>query len=300
VGLLVVEVKALRVPEPGVPWMQEMARIAEEGPFREIKERFGMDAFKDLDRIGLAIVPQADNKVAYGIVAEGAFDGEKMRQALGGQEIVTMIEVEGRPDFSVTVLQGGGIAVGPRSVLEVIRANAARRGSGLDDNRALLALLAKVQPTSQVWGAVDFRTLASLTQEFARTQGKGESNLTPPQIRSLKALAFEGRIGKTVEYRLLGLADAEDHAKTLAEAARGLIALGRMGASREGGAMWLELLEGISIDQSGTTVNLRGSIAEKTLAALAEKAGAAVAQEDAAPSPEAPGRSAHPEDTGAE
>ncbi|MBI4241859.1 MAG: hypothetical protein HY613_09090, partial [Candidatus Rokubacteria bacterium] len=65
--------------------------------------------------------------------------------------------------------------------------------------------------------------------------------------------------------------------------ARGLIALGRMGASREGGAMWLELLDGISIEQSGTTVNLRGSIAEKTLAALAQKAEAAVGQEEPAP-----------------
>jgi hypothetical protein len=300
VGLLVVEVKTLRGLGAGAPWMQEMARIAERGPFREIEERFGRETLNGLDRVGLAIVPQAGSKVAYGIVGEGSFDQEKMREALGGQEILTMIEVEGRPDLSVTILEGGHLGVGPRSVLEVIRTNAARRGSGLDDNGALLGLLDRVRPTSQVWGAVDFKTLASLTQEFARSRGQGETSLTPPQMRSLQSLAFEGTFGRKVDYRLLGVADTEDHAKTLADAARGLIALGRMGASQEGGALWLELLDGISIDQTGLDLNLRGSIAEKTLAALARKAGEAAGPEEIAPPAGAPGGAGSPDAPGSD
>src|SRR6059036_3139823 len=70
VGLLVLEVRSLRSLKRASTWMEEMAAISDqEGPFREVRDRFGMETLKRLDRIGLAIVPESGNTVGYGIVA---------------------------------------------------------------------------------------------------------------------------------------------------------------------------------------------------------------------------------------
>jgi len=68
-----------------------------------------------------------------------------------------------------------------------------------------------------------------------------------------------------VDLDLLGQADAEVSARRLADAARGLVALGRVGAGRDQAKEWLDFLDGIRIDQSGAGVNLRASIPAKTM-----------------------------------
>ncbi len=286
VGLLVLEVRALRALKRTSSWMEEMAAITDqEGPFREVRDRFGLETLKRLDRIGLAVVPGPDDRVAYGIVAEGSFDPAKIREALGGQDLVTLVEGEGRPDFSVAALTGGSFALGPRHVLEVIRANARRRGAGLDGNRPFLDLLLKVRPTSQVWGAVDCRALGRFARKSPLVQGIGGSVIVnSPQASSLVSIAFEGRIADKVEFDLLGRVDAEPHARTLAEAARGLIAIARMGAGAGQAGGWPEFLEGITLEQHGSAITLHGLVPEKAMAALAARAQAASERRREAPS----------------
>jgi hypothetical protein len=290
VGLLVLEVRPLRSQKRASSWVEEMAEIADqEGPFRQVRDKFGMETLKKLDRVGLAIVPGADKTMDYGIVAEGSFDPSKIREALGGQDLVTLEEEQGKPDFSVAALEGGALALGPRRVLEVIRANAVRRGSGLDGNRPFLDLLMKVRPASHVWGAVDCRALGGLARESALAQGIGGSVLAKsPQANNLLSLAFQGKIGDSVEFDLLGRADAEANARTLADAARGLIAIGRIGVGQGRTGGWLEFLDGLSIEQHGTAITLHGSVSEKamtSLAAQAQEASADRSRHGAAPAP---------------
>ncbi|PYQ16563.1 MAG: hypothetical protein DMF79_18425 [Acidobacteria bacterium] len=79
------------------------------------------------------------------------------------------------------------------------------------------------------------------------------------------SIAFRGMAGDTVDVDLFGRADAEANAKLLADAARGLVALGRVGAGRDDAREWLDLLDGIQISQRGPGIALRASIPAKTM-----------------------------------
>jgi hypothetical protein len=277
VALLAIEVRALGRSRASSPWMRDLTAAMEEGPFREVRDRFGVDAFDAIERVGLAVVPQPDNRVAYGIVAEGAFDREALLAALGGAAVTTVQEGDGvRPDLSVAVLADGNLAVGPRLVLEAVRNNAARRGDGLDANEVLLGLLARVRPSSQIWGAVDCRRLTGLTRDFAAARGLAAAPLDASrQVGALLTLAFQGTVGRTVDFQILAEAEGEEGARNVADAARGLLAISRMAAGQDAAREWLKFLDGVTIEQTGPSIALRGSVPEETLAAIAAKARAA-------------------------
>ncbi len=275
VALLVVDLRALGQAAPAARWMREMAEVAEqEGPFRTVRERFGEETLRDLHRLGVAIVPRPDNRLEYGLVAEGPFEPARLRSALGGQEMATLEEAEGRPDLSAAVLKGGHLALGPRSVLEIVRANDARRGHGVDGNALLLDRLGKLPGTAPVWGAIDVRALAENARPLSGAQGLGDPAALAPgaqAISSLVSLAFEGTAGTPAAFSLLGRADGEAHARSLADAARGLVALGRMGADQDRARDWLEFLDAIAIDQKGLEVTLRGTVPKRLMGSLAER-----------------------------
>ncbi len=270
VALLVIEVRKVRKLGADLPWMKDLAAVAESdgGPFKDIIERFGRDIMAQVDRISLAVVPSDDESLAYGVLAEGSFDPAKTRQALGGQEILTVVEAEGRMNISLSVLPDGSLALGPRRLLEAMRGNAASRGHGLDANDLLLGPLEKVRPEAQFWGSVDCRNLAEAVRRSTEAGDLASLPLSSKAANSLLTLAFRGTIGEAVEIDLFGLADAEAHAKTLADSARGIVALGRVGAGRDQAKEWLEFLDGIRIEQTGLDVSLRASIPSKTMQAL--------------------------------
>jgi hypothetical protein len=150
-------------------------------------------------------------------------------------------------------------------VLETMLANDASRGHGLDDSPAILTPLEEVRQEAQFWGAVDCRSLQSLLKEAHGPADLSGLTLSSAPVQSLVSIAFRGLIGDTVDVELFGRADAEANARTLADAARGLVALGRVGASRDSAREWLELLDGIHISQSGPGIVLRASIPPKTM-----------------------------------
>lgn len=267
VALLVLEVKKVRKLGADLPWVKDLASVArsEGSPLREVTKRLGEETVAQVDRLSLAIVPQDDQRVGYGVLAEGSFDAAKVREALGGQDLLTVVEAEGKMDLSIAVLPGGSLALGPRRVLEVMRGNAAARGRGLDANTTLLAPLEKVRPEAQFWGALDCRELARAVRESTDAGDLPGLPLSSAAANSLLTLAFRGMIGESVEIDLLGQADADASAKTLADAARGIVALGRVGAGRDQAKEWLDLLDGIRIEQSGSDVSLSASIPAKTM-----------------------------------
>src|SRR2546428_4477489 len=168
-------------------------------------------------------------------------------------------------DFSVARLPDGSLALGPKSVLDTMRANGSSRGHGLDANPAILAPLEKVRPEAQFWGALDCRSMQRLFKEASTPADFGRFPLDSAPMQSLVSIAFRGMVADSVDLELFGQADAETHARTLADAARGLVALGRVGAGRDQAKEWADFLDGIHIDQSRADVNLRASIPAKTI-----------------------------------
>lgn len=283
-ALLVIEIKKVKKLGSDLPWVRNLASMAEGdgGPFKDIVQRLGKETLSQIDRLSLAVVPGIDGRVSYGVLAEGSFDTVKMREATGGQDILTLVEAPGKMDFSISVLPGGSLALGPRQVLETMRGNAAARGRGLDSNELLLRPLEKVRTEAQFWGTIDCRSLAEIVRRSTQAGDLGGLPLDSKAAQSLLSLAFRGTIGESTEVDLLGEADAEGSAKTLADSARGLIALGRVGAGRDQAKEWLELLDGIHIAQSGTEVTLRASIPSKTMQTFV---GRMVSTEQVSPSP---------------
>ena len=270
VALLVIEIKKVRKLGADLPWVKDLASVAESegGPFKVVIERLGRDTVEQVNRLSLAVVPTDDDRLGYGVLAEGSFDAAKMRQALGGQDLLTVVEAAGKVDFSISVLPDGSLALGPRQVLEAMRANAAARGHGLDANALLLGPLEKVRPEAQFWGAIDCRRLAEIVRRSTEAGDLSGLPLSSRAANSLLSLAFRGMIGESVEIDLMGLADAEASARTLADSARGIIALGRVGAGRDQAKEWLDFLDGIRIGQSGPDVSLRASIPSQTMKSL--------------------------------
>jgi len=286
-ALLVVEVKKIRTLRPDAPWIRDLAALPgrQEGLPAAVLRRLGPDVLEKLDRLSLAIVPRPDRTVGYGVLAEGPFDAERMRQDLGGGSLMTLVEA-GDVDLSVVVLKDGSVALGPKGVLETMVANEAARGKGLDANPGILTPLEQVRQESQIWGAVDCH---SLQAAFKDSRGPGEVaglSLDSAPVQSLASIAFRGTMGDTIDIDLLGRADNESGARTLADAARGLVALGRVGAGRDQAKEWLDLLDGIRISQSGAGIVLHASIPSKTMesfVAQMTRPSAAEAQAQASP-----------------
>ncbi|HET6277385.1 MAG TPA: hypothetical protein VFG08_01230 [Candidatus Polarisedimenticolia bacterium] len=272
VGLLVLDVRTLRDRRPVAAWLSDLAaRTEREGAFQALMERFGGQILSQLDRVALAAVPMQDEQLGFGLLAEGEFDEATLREALGGSDILTVLEIADEPDLSVTVLTGGILGVGPRTVLEGMRRNAAAKAGGLADNRVLMTLLERVESNAQVWGAIDYAPMAKLAGRTVGESGLGSIPLpggTPGG--SLRAIAFQGTIDDPVDFEVIGQAALEDDAARLADAARGLVAIGRMAAAGNGDrAELLALLDAIDISQSGAFVNLRGSVPVEVLTRLA-------------------------------
>jgi len=260
------EVRKIRALHPDTPWLKDMAALSgrDGGIVTEIVHRLGPDFLATLDRLSLAVVPGPAHTIAYGVLAEGTFDGAKVREALGGDRLLTLVEV-GTMDFSVVVLKDGSVALGPKSVLETMLANEKSRGHGLDGSPTILTPLEEVRQEAQFWGAIDCRSLQSLLKDAPGPTDLSGLTFNSAPVQSLVSIAFRGMAGDTVDVDLFGRADAEANAKLLADAARGLVALGRVGAGRDDAREWLELLDGIQISQRGPGIALRASIPAKTM-----------------------------------
>jgi hypothetical protein len=271
VALLVLEVKSLRGLPAFTAWAKDFQEQAakEEGPYRELSRKLGTDVLAKIDRLGLAIVPLSGEHLGYGLMAEGSFDEAALRGALGGQEIFTFVEMEGKPDFSATVLRGGPLVFGPKEVLAKVRGIAAGREAGLGSNGEMLDLLARVGGDAQIWGGLDYRSVAALARASGETGGLESTLQDNPIAHSIRTVAFQGHFGKGASIDLIGRSDGEENAKAIRDAVRGLVAFGRMSAGRDHAKEWQEFLDGITIAQTGHDVTLHALLSDKVMGEIA-------------------------------
>jgi len=129
--------------------------------------------------------------------------------------------------------------------------------------------------------------LAALARETARSQGIPDPTQSPAvhAMDALLSVAFQGKVAASVDFSLMGEAGEEAKAKDLADAARSLVALARMGMSQDQARDWLEFLDGIGIEQKGTSIVLRGSVPEKAMSRFAATARSASREAAAEPPP---------------
>jgi len=274
-ALLVLEIKTLKTLSGYGRFMTDMARVTEEqGALKELKERLGSETLDRIDRLGLAVVPLPAGKAGYAILAEGRMEEAKLREAFGGQDSLNLNAGPDNQDVSLMILPGGALLLGPKTILDQARAGAGQAGKGLDGNNALLDLLARVRPTAHLWGAVDFRSIMRQARQSSETLGSSAANALPAggPTEALIGLGFQGEVGKGLTLDLMGKADGEAGAKKLADAARGLVALGRMGARPDQAADWVAFLDSVTINPKGSDIDLHAVLPEAMLDTLAEQA----------------------------
>lgn len=282
-GLAVVEVARFKDRQAVGRWLDDfMKEYGPDAGLEGIRRALGPAIGDRLRRVALAVVPSG-GATGYAVLVEGTFDAAMASSLTGGREILTLVEMSGRPDLSVTALEDHDLVFGPRAVLEEVRAAALRPEAGLGRSR-LLPVLATISPDHEAWGAIDYALLADLLKTASPGGDAKAASLLP--AGRLRAVAFQGAVDASVTFDLVGLADAEAGAKQLADAARGLVALARMGASQSQKKDWLEFLDSVRIEQSDATVRLHGVAAGGFLRALAPPA--------PAPTPPAPARPAPP------
>jgi hypothetical protein len=115
VGLIVIEVDKLRKIKPEARWLESVAGDpAIGGPVRELRDRFGADLLDTVSRLSLAVVPQAEHRVSYGLMIErqAGAAGQGKSAAIGQGKaggpagttgagaIMTLASVEGQTDLN--------------------------------------------------------------------------------------------------------------------------------------------------------------------------------------------------------
>jgi hypothetical protein len=284
-GLVVIEVARFKDRQAVGRWLDDFTKEAGlAGGLDRVRTALGPDALDKLDRLSLALVPAAVSTpggttpagmTGYAVLAEGRFD-EKMVKNLTGSGLVTLVEVGTAPDLSILALPANHLALGPRAVLEQVRAAAGRTGTpaghgGLAE-APVMGVLKRVSPAKQIWGGIDYSVLTSLMGSEGQAAGAAASPMSG-FTRSLRGLAFQGAIDDAVEFDLVGVADGEPGAKSLADAARGLVAIARVGASQganrsedsnaadpavASAKAWMRFLDGVSIAQSREEIRVHG------------------------------------------
>ena len=270
IGLVVFQIDRFRRLKPVSDWMKDAAG-AEGQPDGAIAAAFkglGDEVLGSVNRLGLAIVPEPSGGMTYGAVLEGDFGGEEIREVFRDGEIVTFFESADGNDLSAIMLSDESIAVGPRRVIERMSGKGA--GDGLVGGTTMRAMLEKVQASHQVWGAIDTGSLVPLLRREGLDAGPAAGAIIDnPVVNYVDTLAFQGTFEHTLEIDLIGETGGEENARLVEDTLRVVVAFSRMGASQSRQQEWLEILDGLRIEQHGNEVMLHASISEGALKVLA-------------------------------
>jgi hypothetical protein len=291
-GVAIIEVARIKDRDALAQWLGEAAGGLFGGTVPEsVAALLRSDLIKQVDRVALALVPDTRTPPGWAALVEGRFDP---RMLSAGDGIVPLVSLSSGLEIGVTALPGGGVAIGPPSVLGRIRASADSERPGLASAQ-VMPFLGTVSPAADAWGAIDYAPLTEITGAALGSGGHGLSLPSPKSPGALRGVAFEGRLEAEVSFTLVGVADAETGAKRLADGARGLVALARMGASQGKDPSWLDFLDGLSIDQTSAEVRVHGKVSRSMLQALSARVTAPGGEapsgsaEAGAPAPAGPG-----------
>jgi hypothetical protein len=283
-GVAVIEVARIEDRAALARWLGEASRGLFGGTVPvSLGALLESDLMEQVDRVAVALVPEAGTPPGWAALVEGRFDPKTLS---AGDGVVPLVSLSSGLEIAVTALPGGGVVIGPSAIVGRIRAGASRPKEGLA-SAPVMSYLSTVSPGADAWGAIDYAPLAEMTAGALRGAGNGLLP-SPRSSGALRGVAFEGRLAAEVGFTLVGVSEAEPGAKNLADGARGIIALARMGASQGKDTTWLDFLDGLSIEQAGTQVRVRGKASRSMLQALAARvtapSGPPAPAVDAAPS----------------
>lgn len=153
---------------------------------------------------------------------------EPVARRVGGRVIMPVIQT---PEMEVVMsfLAAGRLSFGTAPAVESIAVG------GVPDP-AIQSALRRTERSRPIWGVVDAREMIDAVAESAGAAGAGTSPLASlrehPALASLRSVGFSVDIGQDVFFEIRGLTDTADNARLLADAVKGVVALGQLGSSQ--------------------------------------------------------------------
>jgi hypothetical protein len=221
----------------------------------DIVAETGVDPQTDVDYV-VAAGRQNQQKGAGVVIAVGRFapatiisfinrQGTAIRVDYKGATVLMVPEANGsKLEKGVAFLSDSEIALGDLDSLHAVidvRAGA----PGIDSNAALNALLAKVNPQEMFWFAGDPSSVMSKVPAAAGSI---------PAISSIQSIYGSLNVGVAVTGKVAVIAKDQTAAGQLADAVRGLIALGNLAGGQNPNLA--ELMKGLQVTQSANELDL--------------------------------------------
>jgi hypothetical protein len=228
-------------------------------PFKELRDKTGLDPARDLDRVILASGGAEGRRVA---MAFGRFDRYALGRALEGRKGVTwqqhagttlyLFDESSRSAGALAFLGDDVVVAGERAAVEQTLDNH-QSGASLRANAELMALVERVKPGSAFWLVGDHTALSKLPGTIpapGAAPGSG-AQLTLPAV---KGVIVTGELDPVLALDLT--ADAADAvaAGKLADVVRGLLALVSLQASQKPELQ--QLASAVSVTTEGARVKV--------------------------------------------
>jgi len=153
---------------------------------------------------------------------------EPVARRVGGRVIMPVIQT---PDMEVVMsfLSGGRLSFGTAPAVESIAV-------GGPPDPALQAAWRRTERSRPIWGVVNAREMIDAVAESAGAAGADTSPLASlrehPALTSLKSVGFSVEVGRDVFFEIRGLTDTAENARLLADAGKGVVALGQLGSAQ--------------------------------------------------------------------
>lgn len=254
-------------------YQAELKAKAESGgknPFKELLEKTGLDAEKDVERVVFA--GQGGPAPSGAALVIGRFEPTRLGSYIAKQKGIKALPAKGRTlyisapsapgkgETATVVMDARRVLIGERPAVEAILAS---NGPGLSANAELTGLVARVSPNAALWLVADEQLLSELP--------KGE-NAGPPGLNlpAFKSFVMSADISPELAFDLAGETPDEAGAKNLADALRGFVALGAMQAADK--PELAKLAPAITVTSQGPRIGIALRLPYELIDALAKSA----------------------------
>ncbi len=270
--LVGVEVERLKATPA---WRRFEEQHARDSHFEEFVQETGFDPRRDVQELLVASTGEKQFLAA----ARGVFDvsalGRKLREKNATVESYRGFELFGPPAKAERQPQDPGrfcfldtrtALAGSRSEVLAALDRKAGGGASLASNQALLARAQQIGGTHQVWVVSD--NPCQIVRRNFPGRRDGQASNFARIFQSMKTTTFALDLTQGLDLRAAGVCGSAQDAKALADAVRGLVAIGRLSASDQEPAL-LSVFDGIQVEEHnnelGITVRLEQSSFDKLL-----------------------------------
>ncbi len=237
--------------------------------YNEFVEKTSVDPEKHLERIVLAIPPDVEETQEVAIAIFGIFDREKILSAIEEQGEIETSTYEGLDVYSFTpedepmsmsfLAEGCIIFGGQESIKRMIELSQGK-GESIETNAEMMEVLKDVNQEDMFWGA-------GLMPEGYKQ--KAMANPMTKSFASLRSIILSINAEKGFDFFLLSRSDVEEDAKLMADAMKGFVALGKMGAGEKPDL--LQVLDKIDIEAKKNEVTISMHLSEELMDRLGKE-----------------------------